>query len=70
MITSVKGCEFSSGNARGIQVTYGIWENGVVTNEIPLNEFGQVSGSCTTLSVEEGDRIKTVSIIYTNSEVD
>ena len=40
-----------------------------MTNEIPLNAFGDVSGSCDTLNISEGDWVKTVSIAYSSSDV-
>ena len=34
-----------------------------------MNAFGDVTGDCTTLDLDDGDTLKTINIGYTGSEV-
>ena len=40
-----------------------------MTSEVALNKFGDLSGTCETFNVAEDDRLKTVSIGYSNDNV-
>ena len=65
--TSSKGCKFPNDVAKSVQVTYGIWRDSKVTDKILLGAFGDLSESCESLDVVEGDRVKSLSIGYSNS---
>ena len=40
VITKIYGCNSSGGYQRGVKITYGVWENDSVTNEIELSDAG------------------------------
>ena len=71
VLSSIKGCETSTGSASGIQVTYGVWDSdGKLTNEVDLNAIGLVNGAtCKKLNLEQGDLLKTITINYSNRRV-
>ena len=61
-----------------VQVTYGVWKNGEVTEEVGLNYFGSlidedseeyVEPTCDHLDVAEGDFIETVGLDYSTYRV-
>ena len=65
VLTKVVGCQFGrNGAASSLQVFYGVWVNGQVTDEVGLNRFGAATKQCNTLDVPEGDAIKKVSLRY------
>ena len=64
VLTKVVGCQFGNGAASSLQVFYGVWVNGQVTDEVGLNRFGAATNDCNTLDVSEGDAIKKVSLRY------
>jgi len=67
VLTEVKGCTDNNSKAKGVQLTYGVWNNGAVTDKVELTSFGDVSGRdkpCTSLSIGEDERIKSVLINY------
>ena len=64
VLTKVVGCQFGNGAASSLQVFYGVWANGQVTDEVGLNRFGVTTSDCNTLEVSEGDAIKKVSLRY------
>ena len=69
MLTEIKGCTDNNSKAKGVQLTYGVWNNGAVSDKVSLTSFGDVSGAdkpCTNLSLGEGDGIKSVVINYSD----
>ena len=62
-------CNSRNGRITSAQVSYGVWINGQVTEEVNLNIFGEKSNSCKALDVSEGDSIKKIVINYSNAGV-
>ena len=69
VLTKVMACNSRNGRITSGQVSYGVWTNGQVTEEVNLNLFGEKTNSCKVLDVSEGDSIKKIAINYSSSGV-
>ena len=69
VLTKVEGCSDNRGRVASVQVTYGLWKNGKVTEQVSLSPFGGSGKDCKSLNISEGDSIKKVKIVYSASSV-
>ena len=51
VITKVRSCNLGSGVAGSVQVFYGVWKDGKITDEVGLNIFGVANENCKTLKI-------------------
>ena len=53
----MEGCSSIVKGISSVQVIYGVWKDGLVTDEIGLNVIGSPSGTCQSIEIDEDDCI-------------
>ena len=54
---------------RGLQVTYGVWESGELTQTQALHEHGNMGGACSFMTIVDGDRYSSISVFASPDKV-